>query len=389
MTALPRVAYLRGSYLNPFEVQYVAPLQDEFEIEGIATGFQRHSLSQVKLPMRVAHGLEDPYAWIPRGVPNLVKMAGFEGHTFGMRHLLRPYCLVHTAEALFYFSGAAARERARRNDLRLVVQQAEVIPFLRDDNPFYRARKAFVHRLADLFLPRTEMAAKALAMEGVSRDRMRVVGHGVDVDRFSPGPRDCDFALSIGIPEDALIVLFIGDYNWEKGVYSLIYALAEVLRTHRGQRPVHGLLVGRGRERPALARLAAKLGIADRVHLHEHVPYDRIPDMHRLADIFVLPSISTRTVAEQFGIVLIEAMASGSAVIGTYCGAISEVIGNGGVLTAPNEFVSLAREISSLLSDEDRRKTLGTLARRRAVEQYSSTHISSLLRSAYREVLAR
>jgi len=66
----------------------------------------------------------------------------------------------------------------------------------------------------------------------------------------------------------------------------------------------------------------------------------------------VLPGISTRYILEQFGIVLIEAMASGTPVISTHCGAIDEVVGDAGLLVQPNDYFCLYEQMKNVILDK-------------------------------------
>jgi glycosyltransferase involved in cell wall biosynthesis len=102
----------------------------------------------------------------------------------------------------------------------------------------------------------------------------------------------------------------------------------------------------------------------------------------------VLPSIATRFVLEQFGIVLIEAMATGKPIVATRCGAIDEVVGDAGLLVQPNDYFRLSETLRTLLGDGPLRERLGRMALERVRSRFRKEHISAMISQAYDEVLA-
>jgi glycosyltransferase involved in cell wall biosynthesis len=117
--------------------------------------------------------------------------------------------------------------------------------------------------------------------------------------------------------------------------------------------------------------------------------YSEIPEIHNLADIFVLPSIPVKNWQEQFGMVLVEALASGKPVISTLCGSIPEVIGNAGILIQPNDPLSLYYAIKKLIIDEDLREKYSKLARTRAEDIFNPEKIALNLKREYEKLIAR
>jgi glycosyltransferase involved in cell wall biosynthesis len=177
---------------------------------------------------------------------------------------------------------------------------------------------------------------------------------------------------------------------WEKGLYALANAVAGLVRDEQFRRldPLF-LIVGDGPERPDFERHLRLLGIAARFRLPGSIPYSLLPEVHRLADVFVFPSISTRTVLEQFGIALIEAMGTGTPVVTTHCGAIDEVVGEAGVLVQPNDHFRLAEALRDVCLSPERRRELGAAGRARVLANFSSQIISDKIGQAYDRVLAR
>ncbi len=133
---------------------------------------------------------------------------------------------------------------------------------------------------------------------------------------------------------------------------------------------VNGAIAGDGPERAALERQAAELGIADRVCFTGVLsPHDAERVVGAL-DVLVLPSRTWPNWAEQFGRVLIEAMASDVAVVASDSGAIAEVVGDGGLLVPEDDVPSLARAIERALIPAEN-SVLRARALRRVRERYA------------------
>jgi glycosyltransferase involved in cell wall biosynthesis len=229
-----------------------------------------------------------------------------------------------------------------------------------------------------------------LICEGVDPNRIRVIGHGVDTRRFSPGPRPRELCQRFSIAPDHVVILFAGRLVWEKGLFNLADAAALLLQqsSFRDLKPLF-VVAGDGPERRALGRRLRQLGVSEYFRLIGSLPYSQLPELHRLADIFVLPSIATRTVQEQFGIVLIEAMATGKPVLATRAGAIDEVVGSTGLLVQANDGHRLADALRELVARHDLREQCGREGLERVRRLFSHEVIGSEIAAAYEAVLVK
>ncbi len=72
-----------------------------------------------------------------------------------------------------------------------------------------------------MFIARSQRARSALLCEGVEDARIRVIGHGIDTQRFAPGPRSPELSQRFGIAPSDLVILLVGRLVWEKGLFSL------------------------------------------------------------------------------------------------------------------------------------------------------------------------
>ncbi|CAB50366.1 glycosyltransferase family 4 protein [Pyrococcus abyssi] len=192
---------------------------------------------------------------------------------------------------------------------------------------------------------------------------------GVDTERYFPG-KSYRLHSIYNLPRSAKIVMFIGTMNRghaHKGVPYLLKAFKYVATQVKDS---YLVLVGRGDMIPEYKKMCMSLGISKRVIFTGYVEEDILPEFYRSSDVIVLPST---TVQEGFGMVLIEAGASGKPVIGTNVGGIKHVIENGktGILVPPKDPFRLAEAIVTLLTDDNLARKIGKTGRRLVEREYS------------------
>src|SRR5205085_2089736 len=111
------------------------------------------------------------------------------------------------------------------------------------------------------------------------------------------------------------------------------------------------LLVGDGPDRDLFEKTLAEHGLLDRARFTGAIPYEKVPEFYQKMNLLVMPTETTERIREQFGRVLVEAMASNVAVIGSTCGAIPEVIGDAGLVFAEGDATALAEALRRMLCD--------------------------------------
>lgn len=181
--------------------------------------------------------------------------------------------------------------------------------------------------------------------------RASVVYNGIDIGSFAD-------AKSYSHPHP--FVLGIGRMVPQKGFDVLIEAFAQAdVNQH------HLLLAGEGSERPALERLVDKYGINDKVHFVGRANREMAVSLFHSCSFFALPSRM-----EPQGIVNLEAMASGKAVVASKTGGVPEIVlaDTTGLLVEPEDGRALAGALTRLCNDEDLRNELGSAGQRRARE---------------------
>jgi phosphatidylinositol alpha-1,6-mannosyltransferase len=212
-----------------------------------------------------------------------------------------------------------------------------------------------------------------------------VIPPGVDVDRFRPQADD-PAARSVtrkrfGLPEAAPLVLGVSRLVPRKGFDVLIDAVARLDRS--ALEPVHLALAGSGRDRDRLARRAARAGLGDRFHLLGRVPDEDLAAVYGTADVFAMCCRERwgGLEAEGFGIVFLEAAASGVPAVAGRSGGAWEAVEDGstGYVVDPLDAGAVAAALERLLADPDLRRRMGAAARARIEQAFAYDTLAARL----------
>ncbi len=205
----------------------------------------------------------------------------------------------------------------------------------------------------------------AIAAYGLERTRVRVVPEGIDLSFWAAeraeGPESADGAEGEETADGAPTILSVARQYPRKNTVALLRALPAVLRRVPAARL---RVVGGGPELPRLREEASKLGLEGHVRFLGPLPSrEQVRAQYRHAHVFCLPSLQ-----EGFGIVFLEAMASGLPVVALRAAAVPEVVRHGrtGLLTAPGDDGALANALAHLLERPTLRARLGRAGRDRA-----------------------
>ena len=268
---------------------------------------------------------------------------------------------------------------------KFILSWWENIPYraVFDDKTSYH--KKYIMPKVDLFLPFTETAKRALRLEGVPEEKIAVIYPGVDLKRFKPGNKPENLFAKNNIPINSFVILYVGKLVSWKGVHNLVYT-AKILKD-RGIKDFIVAVAGKGAQKENMEKLIKETATEGYFRFLNFVSYDEVPDIYRMADVFVLPSYPTMTWQEQFGMVLIEAMACGKPIISTNSGSIPEVVGDTGMLIPPGDFFSMAETIYRLMRDSNLRETLGKKAVERAARLYDAVKNSQAFKRIIEEIL--
>ncbi|WP_353943849.1 D-inositol-3-phosphate glycosyltransferase [Streptomyces sp. HUAS MG91] len=199
--------------------------------------------------------------------------------------------------------------------------------------------------------------------------KVAIVHPGVNLERFRVADGRAAARARLGLPQDALIPLFAGRIQPLKAPDILLKAVAVLLDERPELRtrmvvPVVGGPSGSGLAKPAaLQKLAAQLGISDVVRFHPPVGQDQLADWFRAASLLVMPSYS-----ESFGLVAIEAQATGTPVLAASVGGLPVAVRDGttGFLVDGHEPAAYARVLREFADHPHLVDGMGAAAARHA-----------------------
>ncbi len=195
---------------------------------------------------------------------------------------------------------------------------------------------------------------------GVPASKIRVILNGVDLDEFCPGPAS---RQELALPEGVPLAFFAGDIRTpRKNLDTVLHSLVDVPGVH--------LIVAGSVEGSPYPALSDRLGLTERVHF---LGFRRdIADLMRAADLFVFPSRY-----ETYGLVILEALASGLPLITARTAGGAEVVTPecGVVLPDPNDAAALTAAFHQILADPEHRTCMGRAARTEA-EKYGWNHMA-------------
>lgn len=393
----PKIAIVRGKFLNAYEMQMYEPLVDRYDITafGSLTCYHdRFAFPVVKLPSLMdlpefsykmsilnrlfvdAHylwGLEEKLSRLPAG------RQGFD--------------IVHSAETYFHYTQQCLNVR-RAGRVKVIATVLENIPF---NNEGIWGRKAFKVRARtelDHIVALTHKTKEALLAEGADPRKITVIPHFIDTKRFHPDPvQQRRFADR---KRREITILFVGRLEEYKGVYDVVSAFQMLLGdSELASYRLRLVMVGDGRERKKLMEIIREGGLTDHVIIRQ-ASYDQMPEVYAEADIFVAPSRPRinmvrgkpiTTWEEQYCTVLLEAQAMGLPIVTTRIGGIPENIGDAGTMVPPGDVHAIARAIKAYILDPKLRVSYAKKSRVRAERVHDITIGAKKLDELYQTLL--
>jgi glycosyltransferase involved in cell wall biosynthesis len=239
----------------------------------------------------------------------------------------------------------------------------------------FRQMEGYVLKNINYALMGNEASVGVWQGKGYSGPYRVIPQFGVEPELFKPpDSRDAGRSFVIGAAGRRLVP--------EKGVDLLMAAAAKLPGIWR----LH--IAGEGPQRRALEELAHELGIFNRVHFDGVIPSDQMPAYLGQFDVMVQPSRTLSNWKEQFGRVLVEAMACEVVVVGSDSGEIPNVIGSAGFTFPEDNVESLSEILLQLLKDETLRRKVGQAGRQRVLAYYTQQKIAARTVDVYRELMS-
>lgn len=362
-----KIAFVRGSYINNFEAQnYILPSK-HFTIVGFGSKRSLHN----HLPFPVVQLYSTHDLPIPQRLNKIFwnRLRGDSQNLFGLESYANKFDIFHTADPHYYYSYQLARLRSLRKISSLIVTSWETIPFNNETVKAKRFIKRFTLSQVDRFICYTTAARNALITEGVNEDNISVIPLGVDIQRFRPQYRRFK----------TINLLTVCRLVEEKGVME-VYSLFKTLLVR--QKDLTLTIVGSGPLQRPLEKLIDQDKLTERVRI-SHSNYEEMPKLYQSADIFLLLSKATPTWEEQYGMVIVEALATGLPVFVTDSPVSREVVGDSGYFVNLADLAGTVRQLESLCSDVNRRRKDSQLARARAEKLFDSREFERKIGTIY------
>lgn len=347
---------IRANHTNSFELQNYAPIAKELKLNVITS---HHPLTPISIP---SHKLWSPtdFPQFPYRRQLLNRVIGGEQWLIGLDDLIHPGDMIHTAETYTPYTHQAVEMRKNGKISKLICTCWETIPHNNEKFATFRKWKLDAYKYIDIFHTPTERAKSALIVEGVEASKIKVIPYGVDLARFHS--RVTQRVIPKGRKP---VVLTVARFEKEKG-------MAMITKVAKSFEDIDFLIVGSGTHPPSGPNIRT-----------QEIAYDKIHEMYQKADIFYLPSQTSKNWEEQYGMALVEAMASGVPIITTDSGAIPEVVGISAIVRPAKDIRSHIEAIDGVLSYRCNVLQLSRSGRARAERLYDIKKISAMLKTLY------
>lgn len=361
---MKKIFIIRGAFLNPFELQNYSPLKEKFEFTAISSKFPLSD--KIDLPLKKL--------WSPTDLPNFpfkyptLNRIFTDAHKlFGLERVIRGADLVHVAETYYGYTNQAITAKRRGLVKKIISTVWETIPHNNEGINGRKQYKQLARENVDHFIAVTRRAKNALVKEGVNPNKISVIPVGIDLKKFKVKKEKRN--------KRDINILCVARLVPEKGIEDLLKAFLKIIEKNNN---VHLTFVGSG---PLKGDLIGYKNI-----FVKSIPYSKMASAYNHADIFCLPSRKTKTWEEQFGMALVEAMASGLPIVTTDTGAIPEVCGDTALYSKYSDPDSLRINLEKLIYNEELRQKMGKLARKRALENFDREKVARQIESVYQKV---
>lgn len=358
-----KVAIVRGSYFNQYEMQNYEPLAKKHQLVGFSGLKTIHS--KYKFPLtRLPSPVDLPN--FPYKMPILNRLClGDAMYLLGLEEKLKGFDIVHTRETYFYFTQQALNAKKRGYVKKVVCTCSETIPFNHEGIWNRRQFKKRAIREVDWFHCLTNKARLCLIKEGCNPDKIIVFPYGIDQTRIKVRKLK-------RLNRKYLRLLFVSRLVKEKGVFDLLKIAIKIVKSNF---KIKCTIIGDGGEKENLINLINQSNLAKFITIKQ-VSYKHIFRLYGESDIFVHLPLTTKHWEEYLGMSVIEAMSSGLPIVSYRSGVIAEIVNKAGILIEPGKWQEAYLAIKKLYKQSKLRNKLGLDANKRAQALFDSNNVA-------------
>lgn len=231
----------------------------------------------------------------------------------------------------------------------------------------FRQMERWVLQHTDVMFPGSYSAEAVMREKGYT-GRSVLMPSGIDPAIYYPRSNTLKSELTAA-PNEVLIG-YVGRVVEQKGLKTLLLALNEIRDL-----PWRLVVIGKGEFEPEFDTIAQQLNLSDQIQKLGFVPFTETPNYLSAFDVLVLPSETRASWKEQFGRVIIEAMACGTPVIGSDSGEIPHLINatKGGLVFPEGDAIALSQRLSELISSSDLRSHYANTGRQSVLTHYTNS----------------
>jgi len=160
---------------------------------------------------------------------------------------------------------------------------------------------------------------KLIGTHGIQEEKIAIIPGGINLAQFHPATDKGALRERLHLPREKMILLTVRNLVPRMGLENLIRAMQDIVKSVPD---IYLIIGGTGPLKDDLAKLSRRLNLGHYIHFTGFIPEDALPEYYQAADIFVLPTIEL----EGFGLVTLEALASGTPVLGTPVGGTQEIL---------------------------------------------------------------
>lgn len=327
-------------------------------------------INNLNLPQRVKIHL--------LAIPELPYNKTFPLSVSYLKHLIQTqtYSIVHTHGYAAGLTGRLAAILAGKKEIFHTVHNffPSVSPFLSYGG---KLTEVWLSHHTKKIIAVSDQLRNAQIKMGISPDKVVTIYNGIDIAKFKKQDKYKARSL-LGLSMNEHVVGTISRLIPSKGIDIFLGALALQNR----KRPIKGLIIGDGPERPVLQNLAQELNLSDKVLFLGH--RTDIPMLLSALDVFILPSRQ-----EGFGLVIPESLCLGLPVIASNTGGITEIIesGSNGLLFTPGNVEELSKHISTLMYNEELRDRLAKNGMESVSKKFSSEQMVKSTSLLYQNII--